>query len=416
MVGYKNLKKRAKKKLKSLLVRYRGYRLHELPKLEVSFENEKSDPRINLVLLGARKESAFGGTDTALRFFDAIRSHYRRSRIIVLQEDDSDHDPERWPGREIETRDSSNAHTVVYLKQRDFRLRVVNECDHFIATHWITAHYVIALREAQVACDFQPVTPFIYLIQDFEPGFYPWSSRYLLASATYTKPNETIAVFNTDLLREYVETTGYNFPAGYVFEPKLNPVMARYKGRLQNNAKRRLILVYGRPGAARNAFELIVEALSVFAERYGNADKWEILSLGEAHGSISLPNGLKLKSRGKVTLDQYAQYLLDASVGLSLMVSPHPSYPPLEMAEFGIRVITNKFANKNLSERSDNIISLSDTRPSALASALIEACDAFETYPIAGNSRPAFLGAEDEFPFDKELASRLLSSRGMGSG
>jgi len=94
-------------------------------------------------------------------------------------------------------------------------------------------------------------------------------------------------------------------------------------------------------------------------------------------------------------------------VGLGLMVSPHPSYPPLEMAEFGVRVITNRFANKNLSGRTKNIVSMADARPTALAKALAEACDAFDAGAIERDTRPAFLGTDDEFPFWKELIGRM---------
>lgn len=41
--------------------------------------------------------------------------------------------------------------------------------------------------------------------------------------------------------------------------------------------------------------------------------------------------------------------MLDTYAGISLMSSPHPSYPPLEMSVFGIKVITNNYSNKDLS-------------------------------------------------------------------
>ena len=37
------------------------------------------------------------------------------------------------------------------------------------------------------------------------------------------------------------------------------------------------------------------------------------------------------------------------------MVSPHPSYPPLEMAAAGLLVLSNTYANKDLSKLHDNI-------------------------------------------------------------
>ena len=54
---------------------------------------------------------------------------------------------------------------------------------------------------------------------------------------------------------------------------------------------------------------------------------------------------------GKASLDEYADHLNRAAVGVSLMVSPHPSYPPLEMAEAGVLAITNNYGSKDLSRR-----------------------------------------------------------------
>jgi hypothetical protein len=61
------------------------------------------------------------------------------------------------------------------------------------------------------------------------------------------------------------------------------------------------------------------------------------------------------------------------------MVSPHPSYPPLEMAAFGMRVVTNGFLDRDLSARSQNIVSVLVPTPERLGFALIHACQASET-------------------------------------
>jgi len=397
--------------LRRLIRRNIDYRVKELPKFDnFILENKKKESRINLILPTASEKDSFGGIETALRFFEVMSAYYNRSRIIFFEGDvDIDHDTIRWPNRDIESRSPDSPHTVAYLTQRNFRLIVENENDHFIATHWTTANYIKLLREAQPPSRLSPKRPFIYLIQDFEPAFYPWSSRYLLAQSTYNASNTTIAVFNTELLRDYFRAAGYVFPLSYAFEPRLNPVLAEHKKRLPTHQKRRLLLVYGRPGSPRNAFELIVEALFLFTERYNKAAMWEILSLGDRHLDVQLPKGLTLLAEGKVPLEVYAQHLLDAAVGLSLMVSPHPSYPPLEMAEFGVRVITNTFANKNLSNRTHNIVSVTEPTPATLAEALIEACNRFDRGIAAPDSRPAFLGTSDEFPFSKELAERLHS-------
>ena len=49
----------------------------------------------------------------------------------------------------------------------------------------------------------------------------------------------------------------YRFAGEYVFEPRLNPGLASHLARVQPGSKQNLILVYGRPHSARNAFELV---------------------------------------------------------------------------------------------------------------------------------------------------------------
>lgn len=52
------------------------------------------------------------------------------------------------------------------------------------------------------------------------------------------------------------------------------------------------------------------------------------------------------------------------------MLSPHPSYPPLDMATAGCVTITNNYADKDLTRRADNIISFDPVTPERLADAL----------------------------------------------
>jgi O-antigen biosynthesis protein len=55
-------------------------------------------------------------------------------------------------------------------------------------------------------------------------------------------------------------------------------------------------------------------------------------------------------------------------------VSPHPSYPPLEMASFGVKVITNDYDSKNLSETNNNIYSLREISTKTLSELLDRLC------------------------------------------
>ncbi len=88
----------------------------------------------------------------------------------------------------------------------------------------------------------------------------------------------------------------------------------------------------------------------------------ELLSVGLAHPDVKFSTGHSLRSLGKIPWSDYPQFLSTVDVGLSLMLSPHPSYPPLEMAAAGARVVTNKFADKDLGMLTPSIHSVESTR------------------------------------------------------
>jgi hypothetical protein len=93
------------------------------------------------------------------------------------------------------------------------------------------------------------------------------------------------------------------------------------------------------------------------------------------------------------------------------MVSPHPSYPPLEMAHFGMLVLTNRFAAKDLSRWHSNIRSVDDVSIDGVAAALAEVCRLVESDPDAGDRGVSalsdYLGDEPQFPFASHVAELL---------
>jgi hypothetical protein len=244
--------------------------------------------------------------------------------------------------------------------------------DRFVATAWWTAALASEIQQWQINEFALSLTPrFVYLIQDYEPGFYPWSARYALADATYRNSERVIAIFNTRILRHFFECEGYSFKEAYEFDPRLSEQLRQLRNQAMTLRRERRILVYGRPSVARNAFQIIVEGLRRFVEAHPEND-WVFISAGEAHPPIELGGGRLLNSVGKLTIEQYAQELGRCSIGISLMISPHPSYPPLEMAAFGMQVLTNRYKSKDLSMLAPNIHSLNEVSPAALADYLFK--------------------------------------------
>lgn len=242
--------------------------------------------------------------------------------------------------------------------------------DRFIATAWWTA----LAADRLIATHGFDLHRFVYLIQDYEPGFYAWGSVYADALSSYAL--DFIPLFNTTLLRDHFADLGHAFagPEAAAFRPAID--IARYAGQARKGraegAPRRIAL-YGRPEVDRNLFPTAIEALDLFLTRQGlTPDQVQIDSVGLRHAPVSLSNGHRILSRGKLPFEEYPGYLAGVDIGLSLMLSPHPSHPPIEMAAAGARVVTNSYGAKDLSRLSGAILSV-PPYPSDLAEALARA-------------------------------------------
>ena len=334
--------------------------------------------RLNLLIPSIEFKDTFGGVSTALRIFEKLKASVPHARILVTDAVVRDYDKTKF--REYALSPpllDSTGNSILELHDRNNITIDVAPGDVFLASAWWTAYTARQLIHWQREYYKLEPKPLFYIIQDYEPGFYPWSSRYMLAESTYKADVPTVAIFNTGILQEFFERLGYTFFQKYHFNPTINPMLLE-KAKIAQKTKRSSpyqLFVYGRPSVPRNAFEIIIQGLHIWVNSYPNAKNWNIVSAGEKHPEIPLGNGIKLASVGKLTLEEYANELTRSSVGLSIMISPHPSYPPLEMAAFGLEVITNSFANKDLSEGSSSIISIQNLTPESIASTLTDACN-----------------------------------------
>ncbi len=352
-------------------------------------------PRLNLLVPALSVRHVFGGISTALQLFEATLPGDQDVRIILTDEqhflkgDNPAYDD--WQIVSLDEPDRPGR-LIVPAGNRYGRQLPVRPNDRFFATAWWTANLARHLADWQARTwELPRPLPFAYLIQDYEPGFYPWSARYALAEATYHDPERFVPVFNTSLLKRFFIAQGHPLEHGLVLEPGLN---ARLRQRLQQRphpARERQILIYGRPGTERNAFPILIEGLRQWSAAHpGNG--YRILSAGESHPAIALAHGQVIESLGKLSLDQYADHLLRSQIGVSLMVSPHPSYPPLEMAAFGLAVITNHYGEKDLATLASTITSIKPLSPELLAQALATRVEAIATngMPSSGTVTDAF--------------------------
>ncbi len=239
-----------------------------------------------------------------------------------------------------------------------------------IATAWWSAH--VARRIIDTAD--LPRDRFYYLVQDFEPGFYPWGADYAGAVASYDLGAEPI--FNSAGLRDFFRAQGHFAHAdpGLVFHPSID--IARYASLERFPRPVRRLAFYGRPEVSRNLFPTGILAIEKFLQVAElRPDEIEMVSVGLAHENVSLAGGHLLTSLGKIPWPDYPGFLATTDVGLSLMLSPHPSHPPIEMAAAGARVVTKTFGGKDLSVLTP-AIQTCDPTPDALAEALLRAWQA----------------------------------------
>jgi hypothetical protein len=374
---------------------------------------QMEEPRINLLITTINPEEAYGGVSTALKFFKQISQSYKNVRLIPTFREPSLKGVGTFSEYSlVSLEDETNQpKQIVSIAAPGGRTLAVGSEDIFVTTFWSTAYLAQRLVLWQSQEFNQPVKPIVYFIQDYEPGFYDWSSQYLLARSTYEYNGPMIAVFNSELLRQYFHRQDYRFDYEYSFEPKMNQVLHNLRPNLDQLKKHKQILVYGRPWVARNAFGLIVAGLRIWRCQFPQASTWEILSAGDLHRDVDLGGGVVMKSLGKLSLENYACTLMESAVGLSLMVSPHPSYPPLEMAHYGMWVLTNNYDNKDISLWHDNIISLKDFTPESIAHNLSILCQRVEADPTSGlhgkSHLQHYLSDDPSFLFLEEICGLL---------
>ncbi|MBQ7066130.1 MAG: hypothetical protein IJN92_04855 [Lachnospiraceae bacterium] len=364
--------------ISKMIEKHNGYEKFDFSYLEPARcrKSNNKNMRLNLFIPNVDKKKMFGGQTTALDFFMQLGKSLECDLRILSEREVNEEIVKQYDGYEmtnIEQEIEKNSICAFGIEERKKNRLSVREKDYFIATYWTTKYVLNNVAEFQKET-FGKATDIIYLIQDFEPGFYRWSSEYLLIDSTYRTDN-TIAVFNSSNLQNFFMRMDYKFSDMYCFEPCLNSNLREYLEKDVIVERKKKILVYGRPYVGRNCFSLLINALNQFIEDYEFSNEWEFVSAGADFKDVKLKKGKRLVSVGKLTLDEYAELLSECSVGVSLMCSPHPSYPPLEMAAFGMKTVTNTFQDKDLAAFSDNIISVSDVSFKGIGKAIIQAVE-----------------------------------------
>jgi len=304
------------------------------------------EPEVVLVVDELREGAAFAGVQTALAVALALGARLDRSVRVVMV---------RWttPGNSAAAAEALVADRfpesradgrpgVRVVRREDVLDTEFGRDDVWIATHWKTAHPL----DVAVTAGVVPHDRVAYLVQDYEPGFSPWSTEYAVAASTYRAGFRMLV--NSEPLRKYLaDVEDLDVPPERTFAPHLDVELLERVAAARQHEDVVRVLFYGRPSKHRNLFRLGIAALRVAVQELAaDGIRVEFHSAGEQHGDVELDGGrgdVKLVSHGTMPWDDYFRFIASTNVVLSLQHSPHPSHPPFDGAISGARVVTNEF-------------------------------------------------------------------------
>lgn len=305
---------------------------------------------LNLVTDSIGPESLFGGVATSL----ILATEFCRKFNLALR---------------IITR-SSVSNPLDYYNLLDFfeilppkKVSFATDCDGqpspfeisiddvFLATSWWSAY---AIRRTF------PGKSFFYLIQEVETFFYPHGDEHLMCKSIENDKDIKFIV-NSHYLFDYFQKHQRLCGDIVYFEPAFSRRYMRDINTMdfqQNLGDKKKIFFYARPNNPRNLFytglSLLDEAVS---QGVIDTKQWDIYTAGSINcPKIYLSNGYKIKDKGVMALNEYSDFLKAIDVTISLMYTPHPSYPPYDALSAGSIVLTNKFENKSSFDFSRNAI------------------------------------------------------------
>lgn len=217
--------------------------------------------------------------------------------------------------------------------------------DAYVASSWQTAH-VLAARTSLP-------TRRLYMVQDFEPFFYPQGSEYFLAEDTYRFGFRCIAIgwFVRDRLQKQ-----FNVEA-QLAEHGCDTTVYR----LTNPGARTGVVFYAKPRVARRGFELGMLALREFHRRQPDQ---EIHIFGDAHTKMPFP----VNNHGVMTPARLGELYNHCRAGLAMSFT-NVSLVPAEMLASGVIPVLSGCAYTR-ADLDNPFARLAEPSPSAIADEL----------------------------------------------
>lgn len=294
-----------------------------------TIEKGKSDPIENYVItwfLPPVTHALKGGVRTAFMIAQNFTEHYGTLNNFVVYS---------HSGRDFDTKSLSlslkehfpllNFTLNVFRKGVDY-VEKIPPSNASICTLWTTAY--LQLKYNKTSRKF-------YLMQDYEPNFYQAGTLFGIIEQTYRFGFSCIA--NTEGVGNKYKKYSDDV---LIFTPGVDKIQFfPDKDKLNISSPPRVVF-YGRPSNPRNCFLLGLETLKALKKLLGRSV--EIISVGEAwkpsdYGVEGVIDNLGLLG----SMHEVGSLYRSADVGLVFMMTPHPSYQPLEYMASGCVTTTN---------------------------------------------------------------------------
>lgn len=305
-------------------------------------------PRVSMVTDSINKGSLYGGVGTAM-ILSALVAQETGARLRIVTRTERAQ-PEGLDGV-LANYGIRLTHDVEFVfapfYDENYEIDFFRE-ELFITTSWwTTAATLGSVRSERI----------VYLLQEDERMFYPHGDEHLRCARVLQHPDIRF-VINTRLLFDHLVGSGLqNIAArGTWFEPSFPPEVFRPRERAQ---AKRTLLFYARPNNVRNLFYFGLEVLeAAIARGVVDLEQWDLVLVGKDIPKLRFDEGRYSPRRlENLSWTEYAALAGTTDLALCLMYTPHPSYPPFDLAASGAVVVTNRFGNKqDLSGYSDNIL------------------------------------------------------------
>jgi hypothetical protein len=313
------------------------------------FPIPSAGPRLSIVTDSVGAASLFGGVGTAL-VLSALLANRMGATLRLITRNDP---PDTSAVSRVLAANGVKLETpleAVFAPTQGGRELPISDDDYFLSTSWWTTRALISsVRRDRLA----------YLLQEDERMFYPHGDDRVRCGQTMSEPG-LLVVVNSQLLFEHLADGPEAIPdlaeRGDWFEPAF-PAAGRALRQPEEIGRRKLFF-YARPNNLRNLFHTGLEAISnAIASGTLHPAEWDIHLVGKDVPDLLFPRGVRPKRIEGLNWNEYHALVGSMDAGIVLMDTPHPSYPPLDLAAHGAAVLTNAHGLKtDLSFYSRNIL------------------------------------------------------------